>query len=108
VSGVVPLAEEFLSMFDIALVGNGPIGPFHEQANEPESVAARRPGHDRADVANCRDLSRWRSQLDEMDETVGVRWHRVREVQIAMSDEHYLTGSCLDMALDGLLRDLDG
>jgi len=92
-------------MFDIALVGNGPFRPFHEQANEPESVAARRPGHDRADVASCGDLSRWRSQLDEMN---GVRWHRVREVQIAMSDERYLTGSCLDMALDGLLRDLDG
>jgi hypothetical protein len=101
---VVPLVEEFLSMFDIALVGNGSFGAFHEPASGPELVASRRPGHDRSGVATSGDLSRWRSRLDEMD---GVRWDRVREVRAAMRQEAYLTGSRLDAALDGLLRDLE-
>jgi hypothetical protein len=104
VSGVVPLAEEFLSMSDIALVGNGPFGASDEQAIHAEPLGSRRPGHDRSRVVSSGDLSRWRCRLDEMD---GVRWDRVRAARAAIADGEYLTQPRLDAALDGLLRDLE-
>jgi hypothetical protein len=86
---VVSRAKEFLSMFDIALVGNGACGGSEEQVNRSEAASPRRPGHDRTAVVTTADLSRWTSQLD------------------AISDGDYLTDHHLDAALDGLLRDLD-
>lgn len=101
---VVSRAKEFLSMFDIALVGNGACGGSEEQVNRSKATSPRRPGHDRTAVVTTADLSRWTSQLDEME---GVRWDRIRAVRAAISDGDYLTDHHLDAALDGLLRDLD-
>ena len=91
-------------MFDIALVGNGPLGPSDERAVQPEPACSCRPGCDRSTLVSSGDLSRWRTRLDEMD---GIRWNRIHEARMAILEGGYLTENRLDAALDGLLRDLE-
>ncbi|MDP6890793.1 MAG: hypothetical protein QF471_05645 [Phycisphaerales bacterium] len=91
-------------MFDIALVGNGPFGPSDERAVQREPGCSCRPGHGRSALVSSGDLSRWRTELDEMS---GIRWNRIHEVRAAILEGDYLTENRLDAALDGLLRDLE-